>query len=94
MNQCAEDIVAEHDDGYIDQVVGYQYSGQCSLTIFSKCNNVLVGDVFLWFQFIEIVWGEAKKGYLRTAGKARHHHEHSSQYGCYQHSGCGNRKFY
>ena len=50
-----KEIVAEHDDGDVHQIIGDQDGGQRSLRVFTKCLNLLVSLILLLIQFIEII---------------------------------------
>ena len=38
-----KEVVAEHDDGNVHQIVGYEDSGKCALRILTEANHLAVG---------------------------------------------------
>jgi len=51
----ADEIVAEHDDGHVHQVVGDEDRGQQSLGILTKCEDVAVALRVALLQLVDII---------------------------------------
>ena len=58
IDNLRKEIVAEHDDGDIDQIVGNQYGGQCALGISPKLQYLTVTFSALFLQLAQIGWRE------------------------------------
>lgn len=70
-NQRAYDVIAQHDDGYVDKVVRDKYCSECSLRVITQYGNALVSRILLWIEVVKVLWRQAEECYLRTTGEAR-----------------------
>ncbi len=64
MQQTRESIVAEHDDGDVDTVVGDENSGKCALWFVAQHLYLTVLVFLTVFQFADVFRGKREKGNL------------------------------
>ena len=78
-DEPAKEIVEQHDDHHVDEVVGYQDGSQCALVVVAEHLDALVLGATVGIKGIDIVGGKTKEGYLRPAGKGREQEHEDSQ---------------
>ena len=86
IDKVTEDVVAEHDDGHVDEVVGNQDGGQGALAVVAQQLYVLVGSVVLGVELVQVAGRQAEERNLGTAGKTRQYQQQNRQSSCEQHS--------
>jgi len=59
-----EEIVEQYDDGYVDEVVEYQYGGKEPVGVVAKAADAAVAGAVFLVKLRKVLRGEAEEGYL------------------------------
>ena len=49
------EIVEQHDDGNVDQIIGNQDGCQCTFRIFTKLKDLAIGITLIFIKLIQVV---------------------------------------
>ena len=78
-----KEVVAQHDDGDVHQVVGDENGGQGTLGVFTKGENLTVTLSSSLLQLTQVGRRQREEGNLRAGGKARQQQQQGSKYNSY-----------
>lgn len=79
---ATEHIVAKHDDGDVDKIIGNQYGSQRALTVVTQHLNFAVTNVPLTIQCSEIGGRKTEKGYFGPARKSGNQQQKNRKKSC------------
>ena len=80
IHKTGKNIVAQHDDRDIHQVVGDEDRSQGTLTVIAELLDLPVIGIAVWIQVIEVGRRKAEESDLRTTGEGREHQKQSRQH--------------
>lgn len=80
MQARAEEVVAQHDDSDIDQVVGDEHRSEQLLFISKQCADTFVGKRVARINFIKIGWRQGEEGYFGRRSESRNEQKHTCQH--------------
>ena len=79
VHHIRKDIVAEHDDGDVDQVVGDKDCSQRALTLFPESLDITVGGIVVRVERVEVRGRETEESDLGGTGIAREKQQNDSE---------------